>query len=46
MCKRQTKQAVRQSPDGQFLLGVGEDRRTQVLVLWEFETGRLLAVLR
>jgi WD40 repeat protein len=37
---------VRQSPDRTKLLGVGEDKRTQVLVLWEFETGRLLAVLR
>lgn len=37
---------VRQSPDGTKLLGVGEDKRTQVLVLWEFETGRLLAVHR
>ena len=37
---------VRQSPDGTLLLGVGEDNRTKVLVLWEFETGRLLAVHR
>ena len=37
---------VRQSPDGKFLLGVGEDDRTQVLLLWEFETARLKAVHR
>ena len=37
---------VRQSPDRKFLLGVGEDKRGQVLVLWEFETARLLAVHR
>ena len=37
---------VRQSPDGKYLLGVGEDRRTEVIVLWDFETGELKAVHR
>jgi len=37
---------VRQSPNGKRLLAVGEDKRGQVLVLWNFETARLLAVHR
>ncbi len=37
---------VRLSPDGKFLLGVGEDHRGQVLVLWDFATARVLETHR
>ena len=37
---------VRQSPDGKFLLGVGEDHQGQVLVLWDFATAQVLETHR
>ena len=37
---------VRQSPDGKFLLGVGEDHQGQVLVLWDFATAQVLETQR
>lgn len=37
---------VRQSPDGKFLLGVGEDHQGQVLILWDFSTGEVLKTHR
>lgn len=37
---------VRRSPDGKLLLGVGEDHRGQVLVVWDFLTARVLKTRR
>lgn len=37
---------VRLSPDGKFLLGVGEDPLGQVLILWDFLTARVLKTRR
>lgn len=37
---------VRLSPDEKFLLGVGEDYRGQVLIVWEFATARVLNTRR
>jgi hypothetical protein len=37
---------VRQSPNGKFLLGVGEDHQGQVLVLWDFATAQVLETHR
>jgi WD40 repeat protein len=41
-----TLHLVRLSPDGKLLVGVGEDHRGQVLVLWDFATAAVLKTRR
>ena len=41
-----TLHLVRLSPDGKRLLGVGEDHRGQVLILWDFATAEVLKTRR
>jgi len=41
-----TLHLVRLSPDGTRLLGIGEDHRGQVLILWDFATGEVLKTRR
>lgn len=42
----QTLYFVRLSPDGTKLVGVGEDDRGQILILWDFATARVLKTRR